>query len=226
MSILLDIFIVAILIIFLLIGKKKGFVYTAIELVGWIAIAVFAIPLADVAANWVYDTFINNAICDAVNTAITDIGNDSVSTAINDYIEKLPEFISSQLVNKNITASYILNQSGFQNNIAGAVSNVIRPLVCPLISTVFSILIAVVGVILVRLVAKILGGIVKKIPLVGSVNGLLGAVLGFVKGVVISVIIVFIISTVLSFKVDGIFGITNDTVSETYIFKSIVGFLP
>lgn len=223
MSIVLDVLIVALLVIFLLIGKKKGFVCTAIELLGWIAVAVFAIPLAQTAANWVYDVCIDNSICNAVNKTIVETSDGSLITAINDYIAKLPSFVSSQLAENEITASYILNQGELNDNIAGAVSNAVKPIIIPLISAIISIILAIVGIFCVRLLAKVCGGIVNRIPIVGSVNGLLGAMLGLVKGAVITGIAVFIISTVLNIRTEGIFGITSETVNNTYIFKVIAG---
>ncbi len=225
MSIIIDAVIVAVLVVFLLIGRKKGFVYTAIELIGWIAIAVIAIPFAQTSAAWIYDTFIDNSVCAAVNASLQDISPENISNALNGYIDNLPDFISSSLFEKDITATFILSQAEAQSNIASAVSNVIKPVICPLISAIISIIIFIIGFILIRLLARLCNGLVDKIPLVSNVNAFLGAITGFVKGAVIVAILSFVFITVINTSQNGLFGITAATVDNTYILKAIVEFL-
>ena len=61
MAVAIDIIIVALLIVCLFIGKRKGFVYTAVELIGWVVIAVVGVAFSKNIAEWIYDSFVRSA---------------------------------------------------------------------------------------------------------------------------------------------------------------------
>lgn len=219
MSVVLDVIILALLIICALIGKRKGFVYTAIEMLGWIAVALLAVTFSMNISEWIYDTFVHSAVRTGVDNAIADVYNDTMASAVSNFFDGLPEFISNALAVSGISPDSIVNSVQSGTELSSAVADSLKPVISSLISVVVSLIIFVVGLFLVRMLARLCGGIVKHIPLVGGINGILGAVAGFIKGIVISAVIVSIITLIVSLSVDGVFGITAETLDSTFVFK-------
>ena len=221
MAVAIDIIIVALLIVCLFIGKRKGFVYTAVELIGWVVIAVVGVAFSKNIAEWIYDSFVRSAICSGVDKAVADVYNDTLAGAVNSFFDKLPAFISGALSSNNISADSIVSSIQSGTELSSAVADALRPVFSSLISALISLIIFIIGMFLVRLVARACGGIVNAIPLVGGLNSALGAVAGVIKGLIITVILVSILSLLVQVSSDGFFGITEDTLNSTFIFKAI-----
>ncbi len=225
LPILLDVLIVGIIVICIINGKRKGFVYTAIEMLGWIAVAFLSVSFSQGVSDWIYDSFIRDSIRSGVHSAISGLHADEIGPALNEFISGLPSFIQSALENKNITALSLAETAKSEIDITVYIADVIKPVICPLISMISGIIMFVVGLFLVHLLARICGGIVKRIPLVGTLNSILGSITGFFKGAIIDIIIVSIITNAILISTTGILGITADTLSNTYIFKALEFFI-
>ncbi len=219
MAIFTDALIVGIILLCIIIGKRKGFIYTSIEVVGWLIVSFFAIYFSSVLSNWIYDSYIRDSIRSEINLTLSETYNEGVIEAIDTVLSGFPKFIINIFEQNDVTAQSVATVESSRAEIANTMADVIKPVICPLISTVISFIIFTVGIFLVRFSAKLCSRIIKRIPIVGALNSTLGIFVGFLKGVVISVIFVSIISNIVPLFDNGVFGITSETLASTYIFR-------
>ena len=83
------------------------------------------------------------------------------------------------------------------------------------------IIIFVISKIVISFIGKSLN-IFAKLPVIKTANKTLGAAFGFSKGVVIALTLCYSLIIITNIYKDGIMGITSQTVSESFIFGSII----
>lgn len=229
MSLILDAIIILIILFFVFLSAKKGFVRTLIEVVGFVAAIVIALTLSSPIANVTYDKLIMPSVVKTVQ----NIANDGVANATNaiDAVwEKMPGFITDSsflgLSKENITSSVQEQTATSTEQLAQQISD---SFVKPAVTKLISLLISVVLVVVVLFVVKILAKYINKLfsfSVVGDINKTLGGVLGVVKGAAVAVIFCLIISLIVSFTKDGFLIFTYDNINSSYIFKFLMGLSP
>lgn len=229
MSFILDGIIILIILLFVFLSSKKGFVRTLIEVVGFVAALVVAFTFSSPIANTIYDKMIQPSVVKTVE----NVANDGVSNATNavDAVwEKMPAFITESsfigLSKEDVTATV---QSEAANDISQLAQSISDSFVEPAVTKLLSVLISVILVVVLLFVVKILAKYVNKLftfSIVGDINKTLGALLGLVKGAAVAVIFCLVISLILSFTKDGFLIFTYDAINSSYIFKFLMGFSP
>ena len=108
MPIILDVIIALIILIFIIISAKKGFVKSLVEVVGFVAAVVIAISASTPIANAIYDSTVQPFVTKTVENAVSETqttANDAVDTVWN----KLPNFLTENnffnLSKENISVS-------------------------------------------------------------------------------------------------------------------------
>lgn len=211
MPIVLDIIAVAIVVLFAIIGYNSGFVKTIIELIGWIAVLLFASVLANQISGFVFDCFLSKPIITSIEEYIAEFGGNGV----NEYFNNLPDLIQKLLGAYGINADKI-GTAIESNQIAVSIVEQIRVPIVSLISFVFNVIIFVLGIILVRLLARVCNSVITRIPLVSGLNRTLGFVSGVAKGFVITAVACWMFSFIILFT-GGFLGITYETICETQL---------
>lgn len=228
MSIILDAIIVLIILLFVFLSAKKGFVRTLIEVVGFIAAIAIALSLSTPIANFCYDKTVNPIVAKTVQSAI-DEGSSNATEAVDAVWNKLPSFLTE-------SSFFNLSKENISNSINGEIAadttqliNSIDSFVKPAISKLLSVIISVILVVVLLFVVKLLAKVVNKIfsfSVIGDINKTLGGILGLVKGAAVSVIFCMIISLILSFTKNGFLIFTYDAINSSYLFKFIMGLSP
>jgi len=213
LAIILDVVVIAIIVMFAMIGYKSGFVKTAIELLGWIAVLLFA----SVVANQVSALIFDNLLVDPIKKSIIDFVTESGKNGIDNFFDGLPEYLTNILNVYNINAQSINITDGAKDISASIIEHLRTPIIS-LISFLLNLAIFILGIILVKTLAKVCNSVVSKIPIVANLNRLLGFVSGMAKGFVITIVLTWIFSFILLFS-GGFFGITYDTLGDTYLLK-------
>lgn len=197
LSVIIDLILILIFAVFIINGRKKGFVNAVLTLaaaaLSIIAAYEFALPVAE----WANEAFIKNA---AVNS-FSDIISANIGSGTQTVLEAIPPYISEAAQAGGISISEIVSNLGSSidamqaaEQIYGAIYNVI---VLPVLTVVaFLIIYAIISFILsfaVKAISKVF-----KLPILNGLNKNLGGLLGAVKGAVA----VAILSVVLvTFKV-------------------------
>ncbi len=226
MSYILDAIVILIVLFFVIVSAKKGFVRTLIEVVGFVAAIIIAFTVSTPIAEVTYDNFVYPSIAESVE----ETGKNNINEAADAIWEKLPKYITENsffgVSKDNVTSSAEDEFENQSDNIAESISDkMIKPAVVKLIS----VLVSFVLVIILLFVSKILAKYVNKLftfSIVGDINKILGGALGIVKGAAIATIFCLVISIVLSFTKDGFFIFNYDTINSSYLFKFLMGFSP
>ena len=219
MWIILDIIVIAIILIYALISAKRGFVRTAIELVGFGLAVYLSFTVSGIVSEGIYNSVVKPAIVDTVVETVGDTATASVDKTVDAVFDKMPKFVVKSANNMGVTPEKlktdITNKTVNNNNIEKTAITVadsaVKPVVVPLV-LIF--------------VVKILARIVNKafsLPLIGGLNRTLGGLLGAAKGIIISGVLCLVISTIVSFTKNGILIFTEENIDKTYIFKLFTG---
>ena len=226
MSILLDVIVVLIVLFFVVLSAKKGFVRTLIEVVGFVAAIVIAFTISTPIAEVAYDTFVYPSIAEIVDES----GKDSIDDAADAVWEDLPGFFtdSSYFEVSKDTATDVAKDE-FSNNSDSIAKSISDSMVKPTAVKLISVFVSFILVMVLLFLAKILAKYINKLftfSFVGEINKILGGVLGIVKGAAIAVVFCLVISLILSFTKDGFLIFTYDAINSSYIFKFLMGFSP
>lgn len=229
MSIILDLIIVAIVVIFAIISAKKGFVCTLIEVVGFVLAIYVALTASTPIANIVYDKTIQPIVVKTFESAISD-GIANSNTAVDAVWDQIPSFISENsflnLSKENAVSVLGDNISLDTATITTKLSDsIIKPTVTKILSSLLAVIIVVILLLVVKIIAKYINKIFN-ISVIGTLNKTLGGILGIVKGGAIAVVFCLIISLILTFVKDGFLIFTYDTINASHIFKLLMSFSP
>ncbi|MBQ9355430.1 MAG: CvpA family protein [Clostridia bacterium] len=226
MNIIIDLIIVAIVIVTALISAKYGFIRTAIEIVGFIAI-IFIINSSSLAiAGGIYDNLIDKKIVSATENVAVNTENSS-----EEFWNSLPEFIKKEDGIFGVKKETIIN--GFNNHLASGIKqttssiskDLIRPTVIKPLSLLVSLIMFLVLNPIVHFVAKAINGVVKK-SFVKGINSKLGFIIGLPKGLIYALIFVVMLLILVNLYPNGIWLINKNNVDNSYIVGIISKYLP
>ena len=224
MSIIIDLILVFVILIFVIIAYKKGFIASLLDFLGTIIAWIASINLSAFASTWIYQTFIKEPITDYVYLKLTESANTTAETLAS----SIPEFIHSAAITFGIDINnIILNNTGleFDSAVSSITNGIVEPIITILIRIIVVILLYIIFSFVIKLLSKLFKNI-NKIPIVGSLNKFLGIIVGLFKGALITMLICFVFYTILGFAGGELFGITKETLNDTYIFSFLNQFNP
>ena len=183
---ILTIIILAVLVLSVFSGYKKGFLKTAFSLVSWIVVLVlcnFATPI--VTDMLIENTDIEVVVQTTVDTKINEVINETLETSDLAELEAaLPAELKTALLGENgslqevVANGTALDTTALANGIVGILGFVI---------TVIILRLAMV-------VVEVVLNIVAKLPLIGPMDKLLGLACGAGKGIILCWVILAIVS--------------------------------
>ena len=226
MSIILDAIIVLIIILFVFLSAKKGFVRTLIEVVGFIAAITIALSLSTPIANFFYDSAVQPIVTKTVESVAND-GSSNVNEAVDAVWNKLPDFLTESsffnLSKDKLTDS--ISGNADTTELVSSINSFVKPPVSKLISVAVSVILVVVLLFVVRVLAKIVNKLFS-FSLIGDINKTLGGILGLIKGAAVCVIFCMVVGLILSFTKNGFLIFTYDAINSSHLFKFIMGLSP
>lgn len=233
MWILLDLIVVAIILVYVLISAKRGFVKTAIEFVGFALSIYLAFTIGGALSNGIYEKSIEPAVVNAAVNSVGETAGDGIDDAVESTWNALPEYIIKLADNFDITSDTLresIKDAAIDTNQVAPIAKeasvtVLKPIVVPLVQTAIGVIIFVILMFVVKLLARVVNKAFS-VPIVGGLNKTLGGVLGLGKGVLIAAVVVIIINTIVSFSVDGFLFFTTENIDNSIIFKFLAGFSP
>ncbi|MDD5952685.1 MAG: CvpA family protein [Oscillospiraceae bacterium] len=220
MSILLDAVVVAIVVLFALLGLRKGFFRSLMGLIGAIAALIAALTVGRFLSDWLYDTWGRALLTDAVTNALADSGAstaEGIATALPSYLQPVLDFAGG-------TKGLETLLSASSGKVAGVVVKVLEPAVTNLLMVLLTIVLFLVFLLIVRLLLRLLDR-VTHVPVLRQVNGLLGFLLGMCKGLLI-VWLLCILTTALLPLWSGSGQWLKTAVDGSYLFRTLSGINP
>ncbi len=226
MSIILDISVVAIILIFLLIGLKNGMAKTLFSLIKTIVAVVVSILLGQLAAQAIYESFIKTNLISDMEKAINDASGghlDEIENALN----QVPNFIINLLPNFGIDTSSISSDTNSSQGLANNIESTISPVIVLILSAICILLIYIIVSLLLKLLDKLISKIVK-LPVINGADRILGGVFGVAIGLVIVMGLVFVIKIFVPY-IDAQISqaiLNPQAIEDTIVFKHIYAIIP
>jgi len=192
LGLIVDIIIIAVVVIFAIIGYKKGFLKSVLSLFSWVVCAVVAVLVAKYVAGWIngiydFSSLIGNKISDSLTNS-----NEFFATAINTF-ENTDQIIASipEGTGKLLTQLIKIVFSNSAVDMASEAS--IASVVGASLGHFCMVIIAgILTFIILKIVVKLLSKLFDKIAstkILGGLNKILGLCLGVLKAGVIIVIV-------------------------------------
>ena len=229
MSIVLDLIIVFIILLFIIMSARKGFVRTLIEVVGFIAAIAVALSISAPVSDFIYEKTVRPAINKSVESTIAE-GASTTEEAIDSVLSKFPSFISNSEFLNNTKENLSQSATDAAINDSVALSNTVSDVfIKPPLIKLFSIFVSIILIIVLLIIVRILAKLINKLfsfSVVGKINKFLGGILGAVKGFGFAIVFCLVIGLVLSFTKDGFFFITQENIDSSYIFKFFMELAP
>lgn len=190
MPYLLDAAAVALFVLMVLIGYKRGFFKTIMRLVSLAVSLVAAALLSQPAAQFVYDTLLRSHVTGFVSDAFAKTSQ-TVSASVDSLLSGLPGILRHALSADGLTSSAeVLSRAGVSAGTAPAeasdavLGRVVEPLTVTLLSGACFIVIFILCLIAMLLITRA-ADLATKLPVLKQVNGALGLLVGIAEGIVL-----------------------------------------
>lgn len=192
---LADAVIVVIFLLFIILGVKRGFVRSVLDLVGTLAAMLVSMWFSGIAAQWVFSTFLQESLTRQIAEALQAAPAADAADAV---LSVVPEILRGGLEAFGITSDAI-NQAvaGTSGQAAEAVVAVLAPMVVSALRGLF----ALVLFIFLLVIFRILSGVVCRIfrlPVLRQLDKGLGILLGITQAVLITVLLCFCAQALIS----------------------------
>lgn len=192
---LADAVIVVIFLLFIILGVKRGFVRSVLDLVGTLAAMLVSMWFSGIAAQWVFSTFLQESLTRQIAEALQAAPAADAAEAV---LSVVPEILRGGLEAFGITSDAI-NQAvaGTSGQAAAAVVAVLSPMVVSVLRGLFALVLFVFLLVIFR----ILSGVVCRIfrlPVLRQLDKGLGILLGITQAVLITVLLCFCAQALIS----------------------------
>ncbi len=190
-----------IVLIFALMGLKRGFVKEFISLVGVVVAVILAFFLSAPCASYIYENFATQKVHEKVqalvpdNSEITSEGGGSLN--LDKIKELIPPKYADAAESVGVNLKEAIDSINFKDgeSVAETVRNAIEEKIAqPVVQAVLRIVIFIVLFILIRILLGIIvkcTNLVTKLPGIKMLNKLLGFVFGLAKGGIIVYAIIY-----------------------------------
>lgn len=225
-GIVLDIVFIGLIILYIFLSYRRGFVRTVVELVGWVLIMYLAFNISQPLAEGIYDRFFFESVSDSIYSTVEGSMGDTAADTTSQLINTLPGFVSSMFgVNEDSLHSTVSQAiSGGAHAVSdGIMTAAVSPVIIMLIRWIIVALLFGIGMFVVRMIAGALNSLFS-FRLVGGLNRFLGGVIGLFKGVLIVFLICIILSFIITVVPDGFGFLNSDFLKSSNIYEYITGF--
>lgn len=218
MNWILDIVLVALAVLFIYLGGRRGAVRTIVEFVGSIAAIVIAVVVGGWLGETVFTVFLREGLCSTMETTIAGSMGNSLAEQITAVSEALPEYVS-RFFDSEALATNVQNaiNAGAADGAVLLTDHVIGPVLVMVLRLVFMIVLFIAVKILIRLIANAVD-LVAKLPVLHQLNKGLGMVCGAAKAVVVILLLAAAICAIAPFMGENAW-LSTQTVEQTYLLS-------
>ena len=225
MNIIIDLAFVALLVISIIDGRRKGFVKIILSLAAMVVTWLVASSLSLPVAEWANEAFVGDWLTKSIEGAVADSvvnGSDAILASIPDYITALAQAAGISLEELAVQLGNTVDPAAAAEKIYGAIEN-------NLVISALRIISFFALYLVMNWVTSIVIGLIGKVfrlPVLKGINKLLGSVVGAFKGIFIAAIISIILGlaamvvpeTAFAQALDGsvIYGILSETVHTVF----------
>lgn len=178
-SIAIDVIFIAIIVISIILGWRKGFVRMIFSLAALVASWIVADKFSPVASQWLNDNFIREKTIALLTEKLTTV----FENGSREIIEAIPDYIMNAAELAGISVENVLSSAG---DPSVAAENIFSACETTIVLPVLEFLMFIAIFILLNIVFKVVVRIIDKIfdlPALKKLNKTLGAIVGAVKGI-------------------------------------------
>lgn len=209
-----DIIIVAVIVLFAIIGVKRGIAKTILNLAGLVLTAISAYYLSSFLSQFIYDSFLKQTVITNIQQIIEQNG---IDYALNNCLEAVPQWINGILsffagifgVSLDEFESQLIIPSDISSSTSQVVESAVAPVVTSVLSIIFVIVLFIMIFIIVKKLIRLASGVFN-IPVIKQINQLLGGIFGLAEGL----LVVFIAVNIF----DIVTGYTNPALLSNELF--------
>ena len=224
MTLLFDIGVIAIVVLFAISGYKKGLLVSVMNVVGTVVAAAVSPVLASVFSSMVYTNFIRGAIIDSVAKAAEDIPiNATALQKATELLANVPNSIFNMLSLENGMETQKMSEAistSTNLDLPNLVESMVSTKALGLISTILTVIFFIILSAALKYAAYLMTKTLEAVKL-GGVNKAFGGIFGIVEAAFIIMVITCLIYFVTMFMSPESFDYINDRINETILYKFI-----
>lgn len=183
-----DAIIVAVFVLFVIIGVKRGIAVTFLNIVALVVTAVSAYYLSQMLSQLIYDSFVKQTVIINLEQTIKQSG---AQNAVNNCFNSLPKWVMVPITeimslfgvnSQSIAKTFTITQGTVEST-----ANSVERLLAPVVTGVFEFILIIILFILILIIAKKINKHLLKlfnIPVIRQLNNFLGGVLGAAEGII------------------------------------------
>ena len=222
MTLLLDVGIVALVVMFAISGYKKGLLISLVNVAGTIIACALAPLVSSVFSTMIYDSFIKEEITESVSKATEGIpANMGDIERVTEILSKLPNSINNMLSFVGVQADGLAAEAiSTRLDVPELIEGIVRPNAMRLISTVLTVILFIIISVGLKFAAHAATKALEAVKL-GTVNKILGGVFGIAESAFIIMMVTLLVYFVMMFMSPEGCAYVNDRINETVIYKVI-----
>ncbi len=228
MNWIIDLLMLALVIIIIYTGYRKGFLRSILSLGGFLIATVFSFMFGKMIAEGIFTSMVKPWLTSLVETQVVAGTNENLAIAVDNMYQNLPGYLSGPLnflfgskeqVITNIQSAMAENSTTMTDSIV----NLLKPMMVVLISILTILILFLLCIFALRVIDKLLIQ-VRRIPVIGTFDGFLGGIVGVFQAALWMVILVFLVKAIILLSSNGITWLNDDVINSTFLFKWLYHF--
>ncbi len=208
-------------------SAKKGFVRSAVEIIGLALALVISTQIGSWLAGVAYDRTVEPKILSAASSNV----GETAQTVVDDLFGAAPQWLTDQtLASKSKPDAVAEFQTRMGEKTETVLADLSQEFVKPTVTRVIGLLITVVLFavlcILVRLLARFLNRLISVFKITGFFNRLFGGVLGIFKAVLVVSVVIMIFLLLDRALDDSIPSVVRSGLYDSRIFRFYLTYIP
>lgn len=225
MNYIIDIILVAIVLLVVFIGSKKGFIVTVIDLIAGI-VAVIAAKFASTGvAAFIYENILRSTVIEFLTEKYKDLQTGLAGLIDNIFsaFDFLPDGIIAFLQSSGAFDSQAISTDIISSitTVDQLESQIVAPVLLSILGLICFAVLSVIFVFLFRIIGRLVSRLIKVSKLAEKLDSILGAVCGLVKGCLYVLVIAAVIC-VVSFANENLASYAADSYICSFV-ADIIG---
>lgn len=212
----LDILTVIVILIFAVLGYRKGILKTVISIIGTLLASLMSSVLSNPIAEAIYNGGFKPTIL-AKSESAMKLAQQEGTSYLDSLMETMPKFVGNSLKGFGITAPDL---SAAANNGAAQIERTLSPIIISFISVIVSIVLFAALLVVAKFVCAMIYKTMDETPL-NFFDGLVGGVIGILEGFILIMLAAFIIRIATPHMKKAPDIISAESISHSTVFEGI-----
>lgn len=228
MNFIIDIILAALLAVCLIVGWKKGFVKSLMDLASNLIAFIVARVVSQQAAPAIYSNYFEQHARDTLTRELSSAGS-SASAQVQSALDSIPESLDGflgllGLDKQALTESISQKLTDGAETVDVLMTNIVSPIFTAVIKLAAFVVVFIVAVLLLKLLTLLLDKLTE-LPAIKQANELFGLAFGAVKGVILIAVVCFTLELAAGFIGNESFSTLVENSKIIGVFDNILNVL-